>query len=186
LPAVAVGLLLLGLAACTTPGTGTSELESRNQELERQVEELEQRLRAVQQQEETITLYRLESSPTEFWLVPELHRLPRQSNMLKAALEELIKLPSLPIPKETRVLNVSVKDFVAYPDFSAEITRLSVGSQGEALVVAAIANTLTKFPEVERVQILVEGKKVESLAGHVDISQPVGRNDAVVRLEGSS
>ncbi|MBC7335343.1 MAG: GerMN domain-containing protein, partial [Clostridia bacterium] len=148
------------------------------------IAELEQRLRAAQPQEETVTLYRLEATPTDFWLVPELKKLPRQPDMLKAALEELIKQPSLPIPKETRVLEVKVKDFVAYPSFSPEITRLSVGSKGEALVVAAIANTLTKFPGVERVQILIDGKRVETLAGHVDVSKPVGRNDAVVRLEG--
>jgi spore germination protein GerM len=179
-------VLLLGLAACSSPAVGTGELERRNRELEQRVAELEQRLRAAQSQEQTITIYRMETTSTEFWLVPQLKQVPRQPDLLKAALEELIKEPSLPIPKETRVLEVKVKDFIAYPNFSSEITRLSVGSRGEALVVAAIANTLIKFPGVERVQILVEGKKVESLAGHVDISQPVGRNDAVVRLEGGS
>ncbi|MGB9885405.1 MAG: GerMN domain-containing protein [Moorellales bacterium] len=179
-------VLALGLTACSSPSAAGGELERQNQELRRRVTELEQRLRAAQSQEQTITIYRMETTSTEFWLVPVLKQVPRRPDPLKAALEELIKEPSLPIPKETRVLDVEVKDFIAYPNFSAEITRLSVGSGGEALVVAAIANTLIKFPGVERVQILVEGKKVESLAGHVDLSQPVGRNDAVVRLEGDS
>lgn len=40
---------------------------------------------------------------------------------------------------------MEVKDFVAHLYFSPEITRLSASSKGEALLVAAVANTLTKF-----------------------------------------
>lgn len=173
---------LLAAPGCSRPNAA-EDLKAKNQQLEQRVAELERELAALRNRKETVTLYRIKSTPTDFWLVPELKEISRQPDMLKAALEELIKHPDLPIPKETKVIDVKVEDFIAYPNFSREITRLSVGSKGEALVVAAIANTLIKFPGVERVQILVEGRPAESLAGHVDISRPVGRNDEVLWLK---
>ena len=47
--------------------------------------------------------------------------------------------------------------------------------------MGAIVNTLTEFAAVERVQILVEGKKVNTLFGHVDISEPLGRSVAIIK-----
>ncbi|MBC7339263.1 MAG: GerMN domain-containing protein [Firmicutes bacterium] len=61
------------------------------------------------------------------------------------------------------------------------MTRMNVGSLGEALAVAAIVNTLTEFPQIRQVQILVEGKQVESLAGHVDVSRPLTRNEKLIK-----
>ncbi|MHB1127002.1 MAG: GerMN domain-containing protein [Bacillota bacterium] len=141
-----------------------------------------------QAQNQTITLYFVQNTPTDFWLVPELRQIPQQPDMPKAALEELIKGPTDPelnglIPKETKVLDVTVKNFTAYPNFSSEITRMSVGSSGEALVIASIANTLIKFPGVEQVVILVEGQQLETLAGHVDLTEPIGRNEHLLKLE---
>lgn len=92
--------LLLFRAACSLPAADTRELERENRRLEQKIAELEQRLGAAQPEEETVTLCRLATTPTDFWPVPELKRLPRQPDMLKAALEELIKQPSLPIPKK--------------------------------------------------------------------------------------
>jgi spore germination protein GerM len=80
-----------------------------------------------------------------------------------------------------KVRSVQVKEGTATADFSSDITHMNVGSMGEALAVAAIVNTLTEFPEVRQVQILVEGRKVESLAGHVDVSRPVARNESLVK-----
>ncbi|MEW6400002.1 MAG: GerMN domain-containing protein [Bacillota bacterium] len=54
-------------------------------------------------------------------------------------------------------------------------------SPGEALAVAAIVNTLTEFPDIRQVQILVEGRKVESLAGHADVSRPLTRNERLIK-----
>ena len=69
----------------------------------------------------------------------------------------------------------------AVVDFSSDITRMNVGAAVEALVVASIVNTLTEFPGVGRVQLLVEGEQVETLAGHVDVSGPLERDEGVVR-----
>ena len=41
----------------------------------------------------------------------------------------------------------------------------------------AIVNSVTvNLPAITRVQILVDGKEVDTLAGHVDIRQPLAKN----------
>lgn len=180
-------LLIVFLAAfpgCTRQDPRLKEVENENQALKKQVSQLQQELQAAQEMigEDTVTLYLIKSSPTEFWLEPELRAVKRQPNMPKAVMEELVRANPV-FPPGTRVLDVSIDNYVAYPSFSSEITRMSAGSTIEALAVAAIANTLIKFPGVEKVQILVEGSKLASLAGHVDLTEPVGRNEAMLRLQ---
>ncbi|MCL6450953.1 MAG: GerMN domain-containing protein [Acetobacteraceae bacterium] len=199
----AVAVTLLGclgatISGCPRPGAEAtpqqrSELKRVTQERDRLREEVASLRRELEDLrsaagEATIALYFVKSTSNELYLTPELRRVRRQPDMLSAALKELIKGPSQGsdlgpvLPKNTVVRSVKVENGIAYPDFSQEVTRLNVGSRGEALSVAAITNTLTKFPEVERVKILVEGKTVETLAGHVDVTQPLARNDTVVVL----
>ena len=61
-------------------------------------------------------------------------------------------------------------------DFTGDLRKDFVGgSTGETMLVGSVVDTLTEFPEVKKVQILIDGKKVESLSGHMDLSQPMGR-----------
>ena len=64
-------------------------------------------------------------------------------------------------------------DGVAYVDFSGEILDQSVGSPVESAMVEAIVRTVVQVAGVSSVQILVSGETVPSLAGHVDVSQPI-------------
>jgi spore germination protein GerM len=71
----------------------------------------------------------------------------------------------------------------AYVDLSSEV---SIGHGGgtlnEALAVFAIVNAITSnLPDVTAVQILVDGKEVDSLAGHLDLRQPIGRASDWIR-----
>lgn len=71
----------------------------------------------------------------------------------------------------------------AYVDLSAQIRQMPVaGSLDEALAVFAIVNAVTvNLHDVTSVQILVDGKEVDSLAGHIDLREPIVRSDAWVR-----
>jgi spore germination protein GerM len=63
-------------------------------------------------------------------------------------------------------------------NFSPELTQnFEGGSDNEAALINAITSTAGSFPTVERVQILVNNKPIESLGGHIDLSQalPVSR-----------
>jgi hypothetical protein len=57
---------------------------------------------------------------------------------------------------------------------SALLDRHSGGSTSELLTVRALMETMAaNFPEIRTIQILVEGRVVESIAGHVAIDGPL-------------
>jgi Sporulation and spore germination len=72
----------------------------------------------------------------------------------------------------------------AYLDFGPEIVANNIGgSIDEALAVFAIVNAVTVnlSGSVNAVQILVNGKEVDTLAGHIDLRRPLIRSLAWVR-----
>jgi hypothetical protein len=66
----------------------------------------------------------------------------------------------------------------AYVDLSREVAEKHPGgSLDELFTVYAIVNALTvNLPAITSVQILVDGKEVDTLAGHVDLRRPLGQN----------
>jgi len=88
------------------------------------------------------------------------------------------------IPAGTTVRAVYLTDSgQAYVDFSRELaTGHSGGTAGELLTVYTIVNALTEnLPGVTGVQVLVDGKEMDTLAGHVDLRNPLGKNPALVQ-----
>jgi len=71
----------------------------------------------------------------------------------------------------------------AYVDFSPEIVSGHTGGTAhELLTIYTVVNALTEnLPAVTDVQVLVDGKEVETLAGHVDLRNPLGKNAALVQ-----
>jgi spore germination protein GerM len=47
-------------------------------------------------------------------------------------------------------------------------------------VVYSVVNTLTALPTIEKVQLLVEGKHISSLGGHLDVSGPLAFDGELV------
>jgi spore germination protein GerM len=83
------------------------------------------------------------------------------------------------VPPGTKLRTLFVTDRgEAFVDFSNElVTRHSGGSTDELLTVYTIVGALTaNLPAVTSVQVLVEGKPIETLAGHVDVSRPLAKN----------
>ena len=66
-----------------------------------------------------------------------------------------------------------------YLDFNdAIVTNLNPGSSIELAVMGSLMRTLAMgFPEIERVQILVDGLEVETLGGHLDLTRPLRTGD---------
>lgn len=67
---------------------------------------------------------------------------------------------------------------VAFVDLSREVaTGHTGGTVSELLTVYTIVNALTmNLPAITTVQVLVDGKEVETLAGHIDLRRPLARN----------
>jgi hypothetical protein len=82
------------------------------------------------------------------------------------------------LPDGTTVRSVFVAaDGNVFVDLGGTIaTGHSGGSLNEALTVYAIVNAVTaNLPDIAAVQILVEGKQVDTLAGHIDLRYPLGK-----------
>ena len=84
-----------------------------------------------------------------------------------------------PIPPGTRLLSLYLTELgEAFVDLSEEVTLgHSGGSLEELFTVYAIVNALTtNLPAINAVQILVNGREVDTLVGHVDLQHPLEQN----------
>jgi germination protein M len=110
------------------------------------------------------------------------------SEQARLLLEALIKPVQSPlvsaIPEGVTLKAVLLSEKgEAFVDFSPELaTKHSGGSLDELLTVYAIVDTLTvNLPAIARVQILIDGKEVDTLAGHIDLRRPLVKNLAWTR-----
>ena len=90
------------------------------------------------------------------------------------------------IPDSTRLRALFLSDKGdAFVDLTADArARHTGGALDELFTIYAIVNALTvNLPAVSRVQILVEGKEVDTLAGHVDLRHPLQKNLKWVKTE---
>ena len=166
-------LLLTGIAAgCGQTDNSTPSNQDNN---------------SSQQEEKTnITLYF--SDKDALTLVAENREVAKGSkSMEQIIIEELIAGPENPehlrtVPAETKLLSVEVKEGTVFIDFSEEfITKHWGGSTGESFTVYSIVNSLTELPDLKSVQFLVNCKKIETLAGHMDLSVPIERNEMLIK-----
>lgn len=123
------------------------------------------------------------ANPEADELQEESRTIPRAATIAdeaRRALGELVKgpandalIPTIPPGVELRALYIDGSG-TAYADFSRELqTKHSGGASGELLTIYSIVDTLTaNFDGIRRVQILVEGGEVLTLAGHIDMRHP--------------
>jgi spore germination protein GerM len=108
---------------------------------------------------------------------------------IEAIIAALLEGPDDPklvstIPAGSRLLHIFVtEDGTAYLDFSSELSRLHPGGiTAERLTLYTIVNSLVlNLEQVERVQLLFEGKPASTLSGHLDIRQAKTANLLIVR-----
>jgi spore germination protein GerM len=124
------------------------------------------------------------ASPQEDALVSEKRRLPPTTmpvERAKASLRELIAGPKTEairtVSAEVKIRELFIDDQgTTYIDFNDALSRTHPGGPwAEMLTIRSIVQTLAaNVPEIKRVQILIEGREVDTLAGHVDIRRPFG------------
>ena len=133
-----------------------------------------------QKSELTVTLYY--ADPNSEKLASEQRTIPRKNELrqtIATTIEECIKgpkgnlvntIPTNTVLKEIRIDSTGV----VWVNFSSHLSQSHPGgSSAEILTVYAIVNTiLLNFHEVKKVRILIEGKSVDTLAGHIDCSEP--------------
>jgi spore germination protein GerM len=101
---------------------------------------------------------------------------PKTADPAKVAMQTLISSKDSPIPHGTRLLSLSVDKStgLATVDFSREFqNNFSGGDEREAQTLDSILATLGQFDEIQNVQFLVAGARIDSLGGTEDLTAPL-------------
>lgn len=189
-PWVVVSLLFLGavsfwLGGCKKPDESRTGAASSNEEqpLEPLSEDLET--------EQVSLLFPGEGDR----LYPETREIPIAATLegrIQTVLEALLAGPTTsglrpPLPDGVRIQAVhlleqqgtAVLDLGPPEGEGPPVT----GSMREMLAVYSLVNTVTStFAEVERLQILWDGRQPKTFAGHIDTSRPLGPNPSLLSV----
>ena len=138
-----------------------------------------------------VAIYVLKSTDGELGLHPEERTVIGGEEPLRAAIERLLATnhevgaSQKLVPVGTKLLGVRVRGSVAYLDFSGELqNNFTGGSTQEELLVGAIAHTACQFEPIKKVQILIDGKKVDSIGGHIEIIEPISPDPSLLVQNG--
>ena len=190
----AVLLLSLFLSGCVLTDKLTSLKEGFNKEgLQNQspttptvVIETQDSTPVLSEETKTVLLYFTDATGEK--LIPEERSVPKVIGIARSSIEELIKGPAQAglkgtLPVSAKLLDINVRqDGLCIVDFSKElIEELPVSAKSERLAVYSIVNTLTQFPTVERVEMRVAGKTVDTLLGYVKLNQNLVRNTSLIK-----
>jgi len=88
---------------------------------------------------------------------------------------------AIPPATTLRALYLNEKG-AAFVDLSKDVsTAHPGGSQNELLTIYSIVDALTaNLPAITSVQLLVDGKEVDTLAGHIDLRKPLQKNLGII------
>ena len=117
-----------------------------------------------------------------------LHHPEGPTNFSRKIVEALINGPSggytRTIPKDTILRAVYIThEGICYVDVSAEIKEYHPGGvQSELLTLYSLVNSLIlNIPEIKAVKILIDGNESMTLAGHIDVQDPIKANMLLIR-----
>jgi hypothetical protein len=79
------------------------------------------------------------------------------------------------IPQGTEILSATVRGSTAYISFSEDFQFNIYGVEGYAAQLRQIVWTVTEFPNVKDVQILLEGRRIDYLGEGIWIGSPLSR-----------
>jgi spore germination protein GerM len=125
------------------------------------------------------------------YLVGEKREIPKRERVEEEARQTVVELIKGPkgklitaLPPQTKLLTLEMdQNGVAKVNFDQTLSKEHPGgSSAEMLTLYSIVNSLTlNFPQIKRVQILIDGKVVESIAGHISLKEPVSFNASIVK-----
>ena len=124
--------------------------------------------------EHTVTIYRVPADGTDKEELPLLalealiNTKPQSDKLINA------------FPKGLKIISLTVDKGVAVVNLSKEIYNIEAGSYTEMMLTSAITNTLTEFPEIKKVNFLIEGEKKASIKGHIDLMDAFERDTDII------
>ncbi len=139
-----------------------------------------------------LTLYFRSGGGAGAHLLPVVREVAVSDDLPRTALELLLAGPRpedgaglvAPLPTSTRLLAFRMAGDAAYVDLSGAVVddAASVASRPvhEALALAALADTLTEFPTVQRVHVTVDGRSSGRFWGAWGLPRWLLRDDSVI------
>lgn len=126
---------------------------------------------------------------SEGFLVPVMKQIPWEEGIARVTLSNMVDTAELRssladiglspvIPAGTTVKGISINEETGLckVDFSEEIRNIE-SLKDEENLIKGIVYTLTEFPAIKEVQIMVNGEIVPSLKHDIAINNPIGRED---------
>jgi spore germination protein GerM len=125
------------------------------------------------------------------YLIGEKRQILKKGDVEREARETVAELARGPkgkliptLPSQTKLLAFDLDEKgLAKVSFNAALSKDHPGgSSAEVMTVYSIVNSLTlNFPQIKRVQILIEGKEVETIRGHLSLKRPIPPNPSLVK-----
>lgn len=125
----------------------------------------------------------------EGFLVPVMKKIPWEEGIAKLALKNMIDSPSLreslnqtglvpviPAGTEIRGMTIDGETGVCKVDFSKEILNYE-SEKDEENLIKGVVYTLTEFPAIKEVQILIEGNSAPVFKYGIQVNGPMRRED---------
>jgi germination protein M len=119
---------------------------------------------AIAQGAKVTVFFQSTSSSLYDYLIPVTRVTSLENASLQSTINELLKGPmdtdnmKIDIPPDTKLLGIQMDGGVTYLNFSKEFKDIANSEDSEKMVLKAIKMTAMQYPEVEVVEILVEGK----------------------------
>ncbi|MBW2557767.1 MAG: GerMN domain-containing protein [Deltaproteobacteria bacterium] len=145
------------------------------------------RVSMAREEKQLVKLYF--SDPNERFLVPEDRYITKRKSINDNVRELVVALIGGPntdlvetFPKETALIKVNTKNGIAYIDFGRNLVDLHPGgSASEMMTIYSLTNTITiNIPSVKKVKLLVDGKGLETITGHIDTTKPFEVNRELI------
>jgi germination protein M len=146
--------------------------------------------RAIPAERKEVLLYFSDSEGE--YLIGEKRKILKKNAVKEEAKETIIELIKGPggkliatLPPRTKLLTLQINDAgVAKVNFNPALSKDHPGgTSAEMMTVYSIVNSLSlNFPQIKRVQILIDGKPIETITGHLSLGQPVSpKRDLIKR-----
>lgn len=177
-------IILLMVAGCDNQNTATSgnnpQKSNETAQTEIAVSQNDGKTATDSKKQIEVTVYFPDANAEK--LIAAKRQIPDNDSKYTETVNALIAGPASKaegisvMPKGAKVLHVTVNNNTATVDFNKEFqTNFTGGSTGEIMLIGSIVNTLTEFPEIKAVQFTLEGRPLDILGGHLDLTEPISR-----------
>jgi len=161
-----------------------------HQQIFRSIKPLSER-RGILVERKEVVLYFSDSEGE--YLVGEKREISRKNEVKEEAKEAILELIKGPkgklistLPPRTKLLTLQISDEgLAKVNFSPALSKDHPGgSSGEVMTIYSIVNSLClNFPQIKRVQILIDGKPAETITGHLSLKQPISPKPDLIKRQ---